>query len=243
MESPVSHRRSELGTSPLPVDLVLVQDDSGSMWLMDPAASVRTRAASLALAMVGSDVSGASDRIGFVSFGSPDQALRIPLRPVACEADRDLFLGRVRAMTSPKGSTDYDSGLRAAVDALQDGDAAYASPRRHRYRASGRAMGIVLLSDGQPQVGGCRPPGRLQLELDDDCVELFRARGWPLFTIGVGLAGRAGAAHRFLARIAERTGGFAYATGDLRDIYAAVLTEIRDREAMTSSSGARAQER
>jgi hypothetical protein len=216
---------------PVPVDLVLVQDDSDSMWLKDPGAAIRTEAASLALELVGLDVSGAGDRFAFASFGSSDQAQVIPLRPVRGAVDRAAILRWIRAMTSPKGSTDYDSGLRAAIDALQDRDDAYASPRGPRYRASGRAMGVVLLSDGQPQATPFWPFDRRGRGSDDPVLDLFRDRGWPLFTIGVGLASEACAAHRVLARVAERTGGLAYAPGDLRRICSAIVTEIRHREA------------
>lgn len=178
------------GTRPVPVDLVIVPLCPEG----DAAAHVQTQAADLAVSLVGLDVSGADDRVG-VGVGSSDPCRVgvLPLVRVEGDTDRLRILCRMRDWmrgVTEDGSPDCDSGLCAAIDALQYGDEAYRRPLPpRRYRSSGRAVGIVLLSGGNP-------------EPDDQWLDLLRARGWPLYPVDVGLTGRRPEL-RVLARIAE----------------------------------------
>lgn len=203
--SGAEHPPERWGESSL--DLVLVQDDSVSICRADgdDLPAMRLEAARRAVSLL---APGA--RIAFIAFGAADQGRVIPLESIDCDQDRRAAIARMEAATFEKGGTDYVDALRAVIDALTEGDPAYGWPR---YRAEGRTVGVLFLSDGQPGAEPYRVPDQLQLlELRSEggIYELLRKRGWPVFTIGVGSAARSAEAAAVLREMAEKTGGRSY---------------------------------
>jgi hypothetical protein len=204
-----------------PVDLVLVHDESGSMWHGDPLPA-SAAAARQALELVGT----VNDRFGYVGFGSADLDVHIPLTWITGPADRAALVRRIEDTSSHKGWSDYDAALFAAVDALQKGDVRYAQPE---YVVAGRAVGILFVSDGRPRLDAHRA-----VHVDElarfASMDLLRRRRWPVFTIGVGPAGCAPEASAILHAIARGTGGCHHAaeTPDrLPGAYASVVRVLR----------------
>jgi len=204
------------------IDLVLVHDESGSMWRhsgLPPAGAVAARQA---LELVGAQ----DDRFGYVGFGSADLDVHIPLTLIAGPADRAALARRIEGTSSHKGWSDYDAALFAAVDAFQKGDGRYARPG---YVVAGRALGILFVSDGCPRLDAHRA-----VQVDDlasfASVDLLRRRRWRVFTIGVGGAARGPEASAILDAVARRTGGRHYAaeTPDrLPEAYASIIRVLR----------------
>jgi hypothetical protein len=204
-----------------PVDLVLVHDESGSMWHGDPLPD-GPDAARQALELVGA----LDDRFGYVGFGSADLDVHIPLTWIAGSAGRAALVRKIEESSSHKGWSDYDAALFAAVDAFQKGDSRYAQPG---YAVAGRAIGIVFVSDGCPRLDALRAVHVDELAMFAS-VDLLRRRHWPVFTIGVGEAGCAPEASAILEAIARRTGGCHHAaeTPDrLAHAYASIIRVLR----------------
>jgi hypothetical protein len=206
-----------------PIDLVLIHDESGSMWQAAEAWMPARAAVTMARGCRTDD----PDRVGYVGFGSADLGDVVPLAPVAGEADRRAFARSLGRLARCRGWTDYDAALRAAVDALQLGDPAYARPP---YRRVGRSVGALFLSDGLPQTAAGPVPDWSQLDAGSIGVDVFRRRGWPVFAVGVGAASRGGPAAGVLRHLAETTGGCfrtAATPDDLLDFCAHVMTRLR----------------
>jgi len=204
------------------VDLVIVQDDSSSMYRSDGAAAHAARLEAVCLAI---SLLGVRARVGFIAFGTVNRGRSIPPRPVATEDQRRQLIAEVKAATYEKGGTDYGDALRAVVDALTDGDGAYGWPP---YRADGRTAGVLLVSDGR-----VRDAQQLrQLREMGGVYETLRERGVPVFTVGVENAVREPEAAAVLREMAMATGGNAYLArtpGELMASCAAVIAELGSR--------------
>lgn len=210
----------------IPVDLILVHDHSGSIWLDAHAWSTQRCSAATALRLLGADVRGVPDRVGFVGFGTADDSEVIHLQPLSNEADRVRLVDQVGVATFCKGWTDYDAALGAVIEALQDGDRRYASPP---FRVAGRATGVLFLSDGLPQLDTERDLDPLAVTPAGLGTDLFRERGWPMFTVALGSPPPGRAAVRLLRDMAEATSGRSFtaaAARDMNDICAEVIRRI-----------------
>lgn len=202
-----------------PIDLVLIHDESGSMWR---AAGAWMPAGAMAAIARGCRTDD-PDRFGYVGFGSPDLDDVVPLTPLTGHA----LARTVGRLARCREWTDYDAALRAAVDALQCGDPAYARPP---YRSAGRAVGALFVSDGMPQTDARRVPDRSHVEAGSIGVDLFQRRRWPVFALGVGPASRGGPGAGVLRHLADATGGcFRAATtpDDALDFCAHVVGRLR----------------
>lgn len=173
------------------LDVVLVVDDSASMWRAPAGApaAARLEAAHLAVSLL---PSGA--RAAFVSFGAAGSGCVVPLQTIDRGDDREALMERMTAATFEKGGTDYGEAHRSIIDALVDGDVAYGWPP---YRAEGRTVAILFVSDGRPGLD----PRRLQDQ------RRLRERAWPVHTVGVGSAAHEPDAGLVLRELAESSGG------------------------------------
>jgi hypothetical protein len=229
---PGSLTRAAVRLSPVPLDLVLVHDESASMWLVDPGLVAQRQAARRVVSIARARLGGAADRIGYVGFGSPHLDEVVSLRPIARRGDRRAFVDRIRAAFH-RGWPDYEAALLAAADALQDGDDAYAMPP---YRATGRAVGALLVSEGRPRVGADPVVAPRRSPRYRPGTDLFRKRRWPVHTIDVGTAAGDGEAACALRAIAESTGGRhhqAPAPDDLVRVYVDIVAELGRRRRTT----------
>lgn len=220
---------------PSRLDLVVVQDDSASVCGAD-GACMRLEAGRLAVSLLRPGA-----RIAFVAFGGADRGRAIPLRWIRREADRSAILAAMEEATFEKGGTDYVDALRSVIDVLRDGDAAYGWPP---YRAGRRTVGVLFLSDGQPGVDSRREPDQQQLDAlrgRGGVYELLRARGWPVFTVGLGGAMDDPEAATILGEMAAATGGefrLASSPDELLAACTAVMAELGRRETSAEDRGA-----
>lgn len=221
--------------SPSWLDLVVVQDDSASVCGADGACQ-RLEAGRLAVSRLRPGA-----RVAFVAFGAADRGRAMALRRIHRDADRRAILGAMEEATFEKGGTDYVDALRSVIDVLEDGDAAYGWPP---YRAGRRMVAVLFLSDGQPGVDSRGEPDRQQLDAlrePGGVYELLRARGCPVFTIGLGGAVDDPEAATILGEMAEATGGefrLASSPDELLAACAAVMAELGRREASAEDRGA-----
>jgi hypothetical protein len=163
----------------------------------------------------------AHDRIGYVDLACPAVGNLLPLAPVGDPRHSVRLIRTPQRVPRCRVRLDYDSALLAAVDALQLGDLAYASPP---YRRADRSVGALLVSGGRALADRCG------LEANSLGVELFRRRAWPVFALGVGTASRDGLTADVLHRLAVSTGGRFHAAataGDVPEFCAGVLTGLR----------------
>ena len=150
----------------IPESVVLVMDRSGSMG--DPAGPDDERMERMALAhraveLLLSGLPGRT-RVGVVAYN--DRSTTI-LDPTRVSGNADWIMDEIRSRVQPGGSTNAEAGLVRGFDmALREAD-------------EGRAVLVILLSDGVANVGATRT---------DDILEEIGERGdIGLTTIGVGL--------------------------------------------------------
>lgn len=142
----------------VPVDLVLVLDRSGSM--EGDKLLFAKQAAQRLLAQLRPE-----DRAAFVSYAS-DVTVHTGLMPAG---QASILTGAVWGVTA-EGSTNLDGGLSRALELL--------APEAR----SGRAQRVILLSDGEANVG------RTTLEELAPLASAAAERGVSLSTVGVGLS-------------------------------------------------------
>jgi hypothetical protein len=202
------------------LDLVIVQDDSESMYGRGPGTppALRLEAARLLVSQL-----GAHARVAFVGFGAADRSSEVPLVRIDSDEDRRAMIALIEAATFEKGRAHYPSALRSVIDALADGDRAYGWPP---YRAAGRKVGVLFLSDGhvsdQQQLD--------ELLAEGGICELMSARGCPVHTIGIGSAARDAGV---LREIAATTGGSSRVATDAHELRAAcraVIAQLGEEE-------------
>ena len=150
----------------IPESVVLVMDRSGSMG--EPAGPDDERMERMALAhraveLLLSGLPGRT-RVGVVAYN--DRSTTI-LDPTRVSGNADWIMDEIRSRVQPGGSTNAEAGLVRGFDmALREAD-------------EGRAVLVILLSDGVANVGATRT---------DDLLEEIGERGdIGLTTIGVGL--------------------------------------------------------
>lgn len=144
--------------APLPTDLVVVLDKSGSM---DGDKIQYARAATEALL----DLLGPADRFALITYDDDPRVLRA-LAPLA--GDKQTLIRTIRGIGAD-GSTNISGGLEFATQQL-------ALPRPHD-----RMARVVLISDGLPNRGDASPDGLLRR------ARGIVAREAALTSVGVGL--------------------------------------------------------
>ena len=150
----------------IPDSVVLVIDRSGSMGEPAGPTGERMQRMTLAHRAVELLVSGlpGRTRVGVVAYN--DRSTTI-LDPTRVSGNADWIIDEIRSRVRPGGSTNAEAGLVRGFDmALREAD-------------DGRAVLVILLSDGVANVGATRT---------DDILEQIGERGdIGLTTIGVGL--------------------------------------------------------
>ena len=188
----------------IPESVVLVIDRSGSMG--EPAGSnsslERMSLAHEAVELLLSGLPGRT-RVGVVAYN--DRAETI-LEPTTVSGNADWILDEIRSRVFPGGSTNAEGGLVRGFDmALSEAD-------------GGRAVLVILLSDGVANVGATRT---------DDILEEIGERGdIGLTTIGVGLGPFNDELMEQLANKADGTYHYIDTPAEARRIFVENLTSL-----------------
>jgi hypothetical protein len=172
----MTYRAGAQGPETRPLEVMLLIDNSNSMWEKGGIGSdpelLRIEAARLFITYLGVDSSGPAHRLGVVFFGGQAQ-LVVPLTPMADDHRRgEIF--QLIANPPRMGWTDPQAALELAAEAWQAGDT---------LSSTGRA--VVLLTDGKPE----RRDAPTAQEKADTIARLretsgrFAADGIPLFII------------------------------------------------------------
>jgi hypothetical protein len=134
----LTHHAGAQGPSPKPLEVMLLIDNSNSMWEKGGMGSdpdlLRIEAARLFITYLGVDSRGPAQRLGVIFFGDEAQ-LVVPLTPLADEMRRTDML-RLIADPPRMGWTDPLAALHLAGETLG---------------ASAAARAVVLLTDGKPE--------------------------------------------------------------------------------------------
>ena len=137
---------------PSGLDVMLVIDQSGSLWELEGVGTdptlTRMEAARLFASTLGVDGPLADYRLGVIYFGSTP-TLVAPLTSLTRSADgRAAVLDALSAPPQPLGWTDVNAALALAYDHLVDG------PNAH----PNHARALVLFTDGRPQTADVTTP-------------------------------------------------------------------------------------
>ena len=189
----------------IPDTVVLVLDRSGSMGESAGPADRPMKRMSLVHEAVELLLSGlpTSTRVGVVAYN--DRAATI-LDPTEVSGNADWIVDEIRARVQPGGSTNAEAGLVRGYDmALREAD-------------RGRAVLVLLLSDGVANVGATRT---------DDILEEIGERGdIGLSTIGVGLGPFNDELMEQLANKADGTYHYIDTPSEARRIFVENLTSL-----------------
>ena len=189
----------------IPDSVVLVLDRSGSMGQSAGPADRPMERMSLVHEAVELLLAGlpGSTRVGVVAYN--DRAATI-LDPTRVSGNADRIMDEIRARVFPSGSTNAEAGLVRGYDmALREAD-------------DGRAVLVLLLSDGVANVGATRT---------DDILEEIGERGdIGLSTIGVGLGPFNDALMEQLANKADGTYHYIDTPAEARRIFVENLTSL-----------------
>lgn len=211
----------------VPLDLLLVVDNSNSLWPLngpgrDPE-GLRLAAARLAVDYLGIDAT-VLHRVGLIFFGTRAEVV-VPGGPLdaAQRARLAMALGQAR----PAGWTDSAAALRLAATALTGTEAA-------------RPV-VVLFTDGMPQAEG-RMLDELLAELETVGAD-YEARGVTLSVVllGAGQVGSDAALEAFWRELAGTTGGRLVVAGsatDLPALYHELVADLLGRTTTTAVEAA-----
>ena len=164
----LARRAGAQSAGPEPVRVLLLIDNSNSMWEKEGIGSdpdlLRMRAARLFVSYLGVDAVGAGHWLGVIFFGGQPDPIA-PIMPLADDNSRAAVLQRLD--DPPRmGWTNPHLALASAADMLQT-DAG--SPGR---------QAVVLFTDGKPETSDSPTPGeqeRLVQELEADAQRLAAA--------------------------------------------------------------------
>jgi Mg-chelatase subunit ChlD len=201
---------------PSGVDVVLITDRSGSMSYRATDPTKLEQAQSATSYFVSSSEQG--DRIGLVSYqswGTTDSGLLL-IGGDGANATPKPELRAILAGYAAGGNTNYPDPLQLAYDLLS---------------TTGKSQKriVVMLSDGQPNTPSS-DPGEYQAQVD-----LFRAAGWPVYTIGLGTD----VVPAVLEAISRETGGKYYGAAgfDLTSIYDEIISDVKWRSTIATLRG------
>ena len=189
----------------IPDSVVLVMDRSGSMGETAGPSDRRMERIDLAHEAVELLLSGlpGRTRVGVVSY---DDTAETVLRPTRLSGDEDWIIDEIRSRVTPRGSTNAEAGLVRGFDmALDEAD-------------DGRAVLVILLSDGVANVGATRT--------DDILEEIGERRDIGLTTVGVGLGPFNDELMEQLANKADGTYHYIDTPAEARRIFVENLTSL-----------------
>ena len=189
----------------IPDSVVLVIDRSGSMGETAGPADRPMQRMTLAHEAVELLVSGlpGHTRVGVVAYNARSTTI---LDPTRVSGNADWIIDEIRSRVRPGGSTNAEAGLVRGFDmALREAD-------------DGRAVLVILLSDGVANVGATRT---------DDILEQIGERGdIGLTTIGVGLGPFNDELMEQLANKADGTYHYIDTVDEARRIFVENLTSL-----------------
>jgi len=177
------------------LDVIMVIDESETMWNQTDTEGVRVNTVNLFIDMLSSEQSGSAHRLGIIAFGSEPHVIPYTLldSQAAAEELKDQYAAVHKSIEFHKNAeyTDINKALRAALAMIE------------QKRDPSRKPAIILVSDGQPT----NP--RVSEERDQDTVVAYldetrglleqlgdypyvdnicpSPRGAPLYVIGIGV--------------------------------------------------------
>jgi Mg-chelatase subunit ChlD len=185
------------------VAVILVMDNSGSMEASD-ALGLRYTGIRLFASLL-----DPGDSIGLILFSTRAEILTNGMIQLASQADKLDFLDSLHFQKA-NGYTDVKAALGKTKELLSNTD------------LQGRAVVIVLLTDGRPEIPNPYPG------YERETLDLARSLGAPVLAIALTDAART----PFLDQLAAATEGRVYpakAASDLLDAYLQVLGQVKDR--------------
>jgi hypothetical protein len=188
-------------TQPLPLDAIILMDDSGSMQKTDPL-KLRFSALSLFIRLLRGD-----DAVGVVKF---DEAANIvvPLQPTGTEKDRRTMDKASKSFSTRGAYTNLYTGLKGALQEIQ----------RHGREQAEKA--VILISDGLMDVN----PSVMH---NDEALRLLHDSLLPAFQNArvkvVTLALSPAADRALLEAIAAATGGAFFYTPQAQELSTALF--------------------
>lgn len=193
-------------TSDAQLDAVLVIDASGSMKETDPN-KLGLEGVKLFVDMLGLT----DNQVGVVTYGS-DVSQTYPMSLVKNQSDKENIKNFVDGITRDLEYTDITSGLKEAVNML------------NQRNAFGNSPLIVVFTDGNNAIGGVA--NRTPADIDKDLAAIIsqaQSEGYPIYTIGLNDNGKLNEA--YLEKISVDTKAKAFATKDPAEL-PDILTEI-----------------
>ena len=189
----------------IPDSVILVMDRSGSMGQTAGPSDRPMERIALAHEAVELLLEGlpSRTRVGVVSY---DDIAETVLKPTQLSGDAGWIMDEIRRRVQPRGSTNAEAGLVRGFDmALREADA-------------GRAVLVILLSDGVANVGATRT--------DDILKEIGERGDIGLTTVGVGLGPFNDELMEQLANKADGTYHYIDTPAEARRIFVENLTSL-----------------
>lgn len=164
------------------LDVMLVVDQSGSLWELEGVGTdptmARMDAARLLASTLGVDGPLADYRLGVIYFGT-NPTLVAPLTSLTQSVDgRTTVLDALNKTPKPMGWTDVNAALALAYEHLIDGPDV----------RSGHAKAVILFTDGRPQTAEITTPAADDASLAElrQWVRRFDEKGAAIYTVLLG---------------------------------------------------------
>ena len=178
----VSTARSVISdTSNNNIDLVLIIDQSNSMFTQSDMNGLRFEAAKVATDMLSMDNPNTKSQIGLVIFGNPGKAEEVfPLTPISNPNNVSKIKSKIdKIKNRDLWNTDIKNGLEVAYKTMEKGHISTNKPV------------FVIITDGQPYLGKkWYDEGQEKPYLQDvmnTVVPEFKNRKWLIFTLALGM--------------------------------------------------------
>lgn len=147
---------------------------------------------------------GQKTRLGFVAYNDRITS-SVPLTDITSSGARQQLRSKIDSLKRT-GYTDLGLGLRRGAELLA------------KSRANGRQPFLILLSDGETDIGnnsGRRTFADSANDVDK-VINMARKSGYPIYTVGLNNGGKVNSSE--LERISSETGGTSFITGSADDL-------------------------
>lgn len=191
-----------------PLDTVVIMDSSGSMKLTDPK-QLRKPAAKLFISLLGQE-----DRLSVVSFSSQAWPITF-LTPLNTEKQIKQALAATDKISHKGALTNIHSALSKGLEFLQESGQLNREPI------------IILMSDGQMDVGDAEKSRQLRTQIIDDLIPQLIEHKIKVYSI----AFTAASDQELLQKIAEATDGrYALAASDdvLHKVFSKIFEQTKE---------------
>ena len=163
------------------IDLVLIIDQSNSMFTESDMKGLRFEAAKIAIDMLSMDKPDTKSQVGLVIFGDPGKAEEVfPLTSISDPTKVNAMKDKIDKIEHKDlWNTDIKNGLDVAYQTMENNHIATNKPV------------FVIITDGQPYLGkkwaeeGKEKP-YLQ-DIMDNTIPKFKSKKWPIFTLALGM--------------------------------------------------------